>query len=178
MTQYRLDTSKLKSYVGKENKHIFRLLILGFLTVIVVQLPNLKNEFTSNGNIIRELLSFFVFLLLSGLLYFLRKKYTTLVAENLLIIIDEQSITKKIDLENTPQLNLVNIALYNVAKRNTYGYNTCIEFNQINLVTYKKGDLWIYAVASNSFTGKNVLIVPQEIERFDEIDCVIKNRIR
>ncbi len=173
--QYKLDPNKLKSYIAKQNSRVVRLLIVGCLTVSIVQLTYLKKELGYNSNLFRVFLPYVVTLLFFGLLFFLRKNYTILVAKSLFIIIDENSITKKIDLENTSRVSLLNMCLYNLAKRFTYGYFICIKFNQINSIISNKGDLWIYSLASDSFTGKGVLIIPQEIEKFDEIDSIIKN---
>lgn len=69
------------------------------------------------------------------------------------------------------------IYLYNRAKR-LYRYNSRIEFANIKSIEYKKEDLWIFSIDSNSFNGRNVIVVPKEIKGFAQVEFIIKQQLK
>jgi hypothetical protein len=132
-----------------------------------------------NAKIIAVLGTSFLFsAVMIGLIYWNNKKLTRLRAENLIIIVDEESKTCKIDLENEPRMNFLHRYGYEKAKNVSGVFYARIEFDQLKSFDSKNGDLLIKAMNSNPLNGKNILTVPQELEGFSEVEEIVKSKMK
>ena len=116
--------------------------------------------------------------LIVGLIYLNNKKLTRLNAENLRIVVDDASITRVIDLDNESRMNFLHKYAYQRAKSISGGYYSKIDFSDLKSVEIKKGDLWIKSTKSNSFNGKNIVLVPRELKGFEEVESLVREKLK
>jgi hypothetical protein len=173
MKEFFIKPENIGNYTKKNNNRVFKLLL--WSTVISGVIISLSLSKSLNTKVLLAILANFLFMfLLIGFLYWNNKKFTRLVADNLKIVIDESSISRVLDMDNEPRMNILH--KYGHAKYKTMngGFINKIKLTDIKKIAYKKDDLWIYGRNSNSFNGKNILSVPREIEGFDEIESLVK----
>lgn len=174
MKTYKIDNSKISEFTKRSNNRVFKIKILAITivtTMCVLMFSMIRQKDVSAELIYTMLLPLLFTTIIIGLNYLNNKKLTNLVAENLKIIIDENSITKVIDLENDPRLNFLHRFAMKKAKNITSDiYYSKIDFYNIKSIEKKNGDLWVKAINSNAFNGEHIIVVPMEITNFDDLE--------
>jgi len=141
MKIYKIDSSKISEYTKRNDNRLFKA-----ITIAIASLPFLMFLImwdTPAEFIFIPLFSILLAALMLGLVYLNNKKLTRLTAENLQIIVDDNSIIRVIDLDNEPRLNFLHKITYDKAKNISSEYYAKVDFNNIKSIENKNGDLWV-----------------------------------
>jgi hypothetical protein len=170
MKEYKIDTDRISEYTKRNDNRVFKILIFIILGMAFLIYSPTQQEGTFN-----EMVWFMTStILIVGLIYMNNKKLTRLSAENLRIKIGNDSITRIIDLDNEPQMNFLHKNAYQHAKNTLGGFYSKIDFNDFKSIELKKGNLWIKSSKSNSFNGKNIVLIPKELNGFKEVETIVR----
>ncbi|MEA5429619.1 hypothetical protein [Arcicella lustrica] len=179
MKTYKIDNSKISEFTKRSNNRVFKILAITTVTISILMFPMTRQKDAPAELIYIMLFSLLFTTIIVGFIYLNNKKLTRLTAENLKIIIDENSITKVVDVENDPRLNFLHRFAINKAKNITSDiYYSKIDFDNIKPIKKKNGDLWVKAINSNAFNGEHIIVVPKELTNFDELEKEVNNRLK
>ncbi len=176
MKTYKIDNSKISEYTKRNDNRVFKILAITTLAMPFLMFPMIKQEDAPDELIYVLLFSILFTALIVGLIYLNNKKLTKLTAENLQIVIDENSISRVIDLDKEPRLNFLHRMAYDRAKNISGAYYAKVNFDNIKSIEKKNGDLLIKSTNSNAFNGKNIVLIPRELTNFDDIEKELNNR--
>ena len=176
MKTYKIDSSKISDYTKRNDNRVFKILAITMVAMPFLMFPMTKQKDAPAELIYILLFSMLFTALIIGLIYLNNKKLTRLTAENLKIVIDDNSITRVIDLDNEPRLNFLHKMAYDRAKNISGGYYAKVDFDNIKSIENKNGDLWVKTTNSNAFNGKNIVLIPRELTNFDDIEKELNNR--
>lgn len=178
MKEYKIDTNRISDYTKRNDNRVFKILIFTLFGIPFLMFPMTQQEGAPQDLIWMMSGSLLFTTLIVGIIYLNNKKLTRLSAENLRIIVDDVSITRIIDLDNEPRMNFLHKSAYQRAKNISGGYYSKIDFSDLKSVEIKKGDLWVKSNKSNSFNGKNIVLVPRELKDFNEVERMIKEKLK
>lgn len=176
MKTYKVDNSKISEYTKRNDNIVFKTLAIALLAMPFLMFFITKRMDAPADFFYIMLFSLLFVALIFGLIYLNNKKLTRLTAENLQIVIDDNSITRVIDLDNEPRLNFFHKLTYSRAKNISGVYYAKVDFNYIKSIERKDGDLWVKATNSNVFNDKNIVIIPRELANFDDLEKELNNR--
>ena len=94
---------------------------------------------------------------------------------NYLIEINDTIIKKHISIENS-KLSELNAMNWKKAKRLYPQNNISIEWEKITKVEEKKYGLWLKTENTNNFFGSGQVIIPKEIEKYEELKQIINEK--
>lgn len=175
MKTYKIDNLKISEYTKRNDSRALKTILIALATMPMLMFPMTKQEGAPTQLINYMIFSLLFTAIIIGFIYLNNKKLTKLKAENLNIIIDDNSITKVIDLNNEP-LNFIHKMAYDRAKNIFGDFYAKIDYNKIKSVEKKNGDLLIMTTESNTFNGKNILLIPRELINFDDLEKEINSR--
>lgn len=178
MREYKIDTNRISDYTKRNDNRVFKILIFTMIGMPFLMFPMTQQEGAPKDLIWIISGSLLFTTLIVGLIYLNNKKLTRLSAENLRIIVDDVSITRIIDLDNEPKMNILHKSAYQRAKNISGSYYSKIDFSDLKSVELKKGDLWVKSTKSNSFNGKNIVLVPRELKDFNEVERMISEKLK
>ncbi len=178
MKEYKIEPSRIKEYIKRNDSRVFKILIFTMIGMPFLMFPMTQQEGAPKDVIWIMLGSLLFTTLIVGLIYLNNKKLTRLSAENLKIEIDDVSITRIIDLDNESRMNFLHKNAYQRAKNISGSYYSKIDFSDLKSVEIKKGNLWIKSTKSNSFNGKNIVLVPRELKNFNEVERTVKEKLK
>ena len=92
MKTYKIDNSKISEFTKRSNNRVFKILAITTVTMSVLMFSIIRQKEVSAELIYTMFLPLLFTTIIIGLNYLNNKKLTSLVAENLKIIIDENSI--------------------------------------------------------------------------------------
>jgi hypothetical protein len=170
MKVYRIDRSKTSEYAKRHDNRLFRILAIAIVLILFLYFPILRNARAASGINFIMLFTFVFAIVFLGFIHYNNKKFTLLIAENFKIIIDKHSITRIIDLENESRLNFFHKRAYEKAKSHSGVFYTKIALNKIKSIEKKNGDLWIRPVNSSFLGEKGIVLVPRELESFNDLE--------
>lgn len=177
MKIYKIDSSKISAYTNRITNRLLKIILSSMILVMVLIFYTFPNQNEPISEKLPSLLISFSFSsVLMGFLYFNNKKLTFYMAESLQIIIDDTSITRKINLDQDMRLNFIHRSSYNKAK-GTSGIYEKIDFDQIKSIEKKKNEIWVKATNSNAITNSNIVVIPKEISNFEEIENILNSRL-
>ena len=176
MKTYKIDNSKISEYTKRNDNRILKILVITMVSMPLFLFPMTRQKDAPAGLIYILLFSMMFTALVVGLIYINNKKLTRLTAENLQIVIDDNSITRIIDLDNEPRLNFFHRMTYDRAKNISGGYYAKVDFDNIKSIEKKNGDLWVKAINSNAFDGRSIVLVPRELTNFNDVETELNNR--
>ena len=116
---------------------------------------------------------FYIFAVLA---YFNSKKLCYIAIQQMEIQIFDDFIIMNIDLDNNSQLSKSQRILYNKEKNKSNLFNSKISFNRLETIQYKDGDLYLKENKQNLFSKRNTLWIPKEIEGFQKLATLIKEK--
>ncbi|NME68591.1 hypothetical protein [Flammeovirga aprica] len=172
MKEYRINKQKISDYTKRNDNRVFKILLFTMLGMPILMYPSMGKSLEP---FLIMSFSLLTTALIVGLIYLNNKKLTRLSAENLRILIDENTITRVIDLEHEPRMNFLHKYSYQQGKTNSGAFYTKIEFKNLKSVSNKNGDLWVHSIKSNSFNGHGILVIPQELENFMELEQLLRS---
>ena len=178
MTEFKIDPNRVSEYTQRNDNRVLKILIFTMLSMPFLMYPMTQKEGAPQESIWVMTGSLLFATLIVGLIYLNNKKLTRLNAENLRIVVDDASITRVIDLDNESRMNLLHRYAYRRAKSISGGYYSKIDFSDLKSVEIKKGDLWIKSTKSNSFNGKNIVLVPRELKGFEEVESLVRKKLK
>lgn len=176
MKAYQIDNSKISEYTRRNDNRVFKIVAITLLSMPILLLPMAQQKDAPADLIYGILFSFLITATVVGLIYLNNRRLTRLAAENLQILIDENSITRVIDLDKEPRLNFFHRMAYDKAKHISGGYYAKVDFNAITSIEKKNGDLWVKSTKSNSFNGKDIVLIPRELTNFEDIEKELDNK--
>lgn len=178
MKEYKIDKNKIRDYTKRNDNRVFKILIFNLIFMPFLMLAMAWKEDVPK-DFVWFVSGFTLFMtLIFGLIYLNNKKLTLLTAENLRIIVDDFSITRIVDLDNEPRMNLLHKIAYRRGKAISGNFYSKIDFDELKSVKLKKSDMRIKSYYSNSFTGENIVLVPRELRGFNEVERIIKEKIK
>jgi len=177
MKTYKIDISKISDYTKRNDNKVFKTLLFTMLTLPIFMFLLSKQKNAPDNFTYILILPMLFSTLIVVLIYLNNKKLTRLSAENLQILVDENSITRVIDLDKEPRLNIIHKLTYAKAKDAYGSYYAKVEFKDIKSIEKNNGDLWVKSTNSNSFNGKNIVIVPKELSNFDDLEMELNNKL-
>lgn len=175
--EYKIELNKISGYTKRNDNQVLKILIYTMIGLTILIIPTVIKQSGMEG-LIPLSISFIFTTSIIGLIYLNNKKLTKLSAENLKIIIDDLSITRIINLDNEPGMNFLHKYNYARAKIISDSFYSKISFSELKSIELKKGDLWIKSVKSNSFNGKNIIIVPRELKNFNNIKSILEEKVK
>ncbi len=178
MKQYRLHRNKIKDYTKRQDNRVFKMLLVAMLLMTLLMLPMILLDEMYRAMAWMFVVSLVFTNLVVFLIYRNNQKLGLLGAKNLLVTIDDTSITRIIDLDNEPRMNFLHKYAYQNAKQISGAYYAQIAFKDLKSVETKKEDLWLKSTKSNSFNGKNMIVIPTELEGFEEIEKILKAKLK
>lgn len=168
------------------NKLAFRDLqnkaIIGFATIIftfsylIIMIKNAK-DIPSLHN--PERIIFFsvsIPILIFGFIIWHSYKFKKIFYDNYLININDKMIRKHINLENKSELSGLDKMNWERAKRLYPQNDISIEWEKISKIEEKKYGLWLKTENSNNLFGSGQVIIPREIEKFEELKQIINEK--
>ncbi len=158
---YKIDPTKLNEY-SKRRIIISTVPILSIALVplLVAALLFLTNTLTTEDFLFIAFLLPLSGLIIFSLLYYYEKNWINLVAKNFEIVLDENFITRKINLDNEPRLSLFLRFVKEFTKARTPSELFIkISYDNINDILVKKnGDLKIKPINSKTVVTKDTTL--------------------
>jgi len=151
---------------------------MGLLAMLLVALPVILLKEASELMVFSISIVSFSAVLILGLIFIVLIVLARVAGGKLLIIIDDNSIITTINLVNERNMNpLQQCSCQNI--QNTPGGNSIqILFKDIQSIEEKNGNLRIKSKYANSFSGNDIIVIPQEIDKFEEIKQIISDKTK
>lgn len=178
MKEFKIDPARLGEYTKRNDGRVLKILVITMLSMPFLMYPMTQMEGFPKEVAWAFLGSLLFTTLIVGSIYVNNKKMTRLSAENLVIRIDDSSITRTIDLDNEPRMNFLHKYGYKRAKSISGGYDARIEFSDLKSIETKKGDLWVRSKSSYRLDGKNIVLVPRELLGYEEVESLLKEKLK
>lgn len=176
MKEYKIDKSKIIEYICREEGNgrkylIFIIICLPFILYYYLRQQGFEDDF-----VWALIVCFTSPFLIISLIIPIFNQIKKIRIQNMTIIIDDTSIIRKINPDIMNQFNIFQrFALCRTPRY--YFQNIQIEFNDLLSQEFVNGNLVIKCKKSNSFTGKNVIIIPQEFDGIREIESIIEEKL-
>jgi hypothetical protein len=122
------------------------------------------------------ILSVSIPIVLFGLITWNSYKFKKIFYDNYLIEINDTIIRKYINLENNSKLSGLDKMNWDKAKRLYPQNDISIEWEKINKIEEKKYGLWLKTENANNFFGSGQVIIPREIEKYEELKQIINEK--
>lgn len=169
MKTYKIDELKILDYVKRNTAKVYRTITYSLLLKTLILFITTQNI----GLATLAAIMAFIF----GWFHLNNKKLTRLKAENFKIIVERNSISRIINLDNEKRLGFFQSISYQKAKKNSNVYVAKIDFNQIKSVEKRKGDLWIKTFDTKFFSSKSAFLIPKELLHFEELEKEINEKL-
>jgi hypothetical protein len=178
MKEYKIKENRISDYAKKVNNRVFIVLAICMLSFPLLMYPMTMQEGAPDEMIWIIIGSMLLTYPIIGLIYLNNKKLSRLVAENYKVTIDESSIVKSIDLDSEPRMNFFHKYAFKRAKKISDGTYCKINFVDLKSIGNKQGDLIIKSTKSNSINGRNIVVIPKELNGFEEIENIITELLK
>lgn len=167
----------MADYSKRINRWLLKKVLSGVFAMLLVALPIIFLNESS------ELLVFSIgivsgsVVLILGLILLVLIVLARVAGGKLLVIIDENSIIRTINLINENNINPLQQC--SCQNNNTPGGN-CLQilFKDITSIEEKNGNLTIKSKYANSFSGNHTIVIPQEIDKYEEIKQIISDKTK
>ncbi len=120
--------------------------------------------------------SAFIPMVLFGLITWNSYKIKKIFYENYFIKVNDTIIRKYINLENNSKLSGFDKMNWDKAKRLYPQNNISIEWEKLSKIEEKKYGLWLKTKNANNFFGGGQVIIPKEIEKYEELKQIINEK--
>ncbi len=169
--EYRLTEEGARSYA----KHKIRrmLIILGVCLVVMGGLNIMTNKTDVPLEVDLMILGFMGGLLI-GIIAIARAALVLLL-QQLVITVDEQQISYEME-PLTVKPNLIVRYFYSQLYHQMGKYKS-LAWKELDAIKYDKQHLMVKGSAAKTFTGKDILYLPYELENFEALEAELKQRL-
>jgi len=151
---------------------IIFIFILLYFSFIEVQLYHKQNN-DING----IYLTLIIQVVLLGLILFYSFRRRKRIYQNLEIIVSDEGIQKSINYQTFGEVTFIDRFIINKANQLTPLYKNLLRWEEITAIDEKPHNLYIKTNGSNNFYGTGQIVVPKEIEQYEEIKKVVVNHL-
>jgi hypothetical protein len=173
----------MNAYVRKERIRFFAsigsLIVISSGLFLLRHLPGIKMSFDDpewKSRVISVLMASAIV----GVLAIASTSHIRILAENLVIRIDSDSITRIVDAKNDKRMGLISKLAYQSAetKHGVASSRYCrIPFDYLISVRSKNGKLVVTSKTSNWISGKDIIRIPKEISEYSAIEMLLKSQL-
>lgn len=166
----KIDTSLVSKVAYRPLK---RMTILFVIVLVYFGFIQTQTSHGQNGN------DSFIYIPIVGsalllsfiLLYSFRLR--KLIYANIEVIINDEGIRKSINYDTAGKLNIIDKSFISMANRRSPLYNISLTWQQVTAIDEKTHDLYIKSINASNFYGSGQIIIPKEIENYDEIKKIV-----
>ncbi|RYE23705.1 MAG: hypothetical protein EOP45_06590 [Sphingobacteriaceae bacterium] len=97
--------------------------------------------------------------------------------KNLEFIINNEGIVKRINYDTLGPLGFIQQSLLNRTNRMTLIYNSTLKWDEIVSIEDKNDTLYVKSDNSNNFYGSGQILIPKEIDGYEEIKKIIGSHL-
>ncbi len=170
MKTYKIDPNQITTYSRRSNSNFLKMLIIVMAGFSALTYFTYINDNTSQNDINIHIISMGITFLMLIANAFNSLKFGRIMAENMIYTIDENTISRSIDMSHETRLNFMHkLSLKQLENSPLYSKFISIQLDNIQSCELKSGNLVIKSKNANSVTGKGIIYIPKEIEHFDEL---------
>jgi hypothetical protein len=149
-------------------------LIIGLLVVLPIAflIGNIK---TGESVAVSVVTAVFTALLLGGIFYLVAS--VMIIAHRQTVYITDADGIRRIMNINEADLNVIQKLVWTKAKEQQHNRNAYVRWSDLTSAEDKKHSIFLKSKNFNSLTGEGSMMLPKEIEGFDEIDTLIRNKM-
>lgn len=177
MKEYKIDESKMDDFMSRIEGNGYKYLILITICLPFILFYFLRQQELENDLVWGLIVCFTFPFLIAALSIPLANKFQRLWMQNISIIIDDKSITRKINSDFDYEFFWFLKTTLSKTRRSCFFHNLRIEFKDLLSYEFIKGNLIIKGKKNNSFTGKNIIMIPQEFDGINEIERIVEEKI-
>jgi hypothetical protein len=159
---------------GLEGKVAIRSLKNVLITMICVFIFFIFYSVTSKIPIATSLLSLCFTTIIVGAIFYANIGFGIIVAKTIVFKVSDDALSRNLDIDES-KLNF--IQLYGWQKNKLQLKLICIKWIDIKSITDKGHSLLIKSRNTNILNGNGMLMLPKEIEGFDELDKIIRSKV-
>lgn len=163
---YKINPSLINKVAYRPLKRITIIFTLILLYFYFMQMQFYYQQKLETNTTYLPLIMPFVLL---GLILFYSFRLRKRVYANLEILINDEGIQKSINYPMPSKVNFIDRLIINSANHLTSLYNNSLTWERITAIDEKPRDLYIKTVSANNFYGSGQIIIPKEIEQYEEI---------
>ena len=171
---FRIDSSLVGKVAYRPLKRItiIFIIVLVYSCFIQVQISHRQND---NDNFVYIPVLISALLLALILVYSFRLKKR--IYASVEIIINDEGIQKSINYDTLGKLNFIDKFIIGGANRLSPLYNVLLTWQQVTAIDEKTYDLYIKSINTSNFYGSGQIIIPKEIDNYDEIKRIVTTHL-
>jgi hypothetical protein len=177
MKVYKMKADGIDGYVKSLDGRLIKIAVAAYIGTLILMSTYLAKVITRPDIIFTLVASQILTIGILFLIFQTNRKLNRLAAENLEIILDDNVITRRMDLSKEPRMNFFHKYLYQRGK-NFIGnqYYVQIAYDRMKSVERKDEKLMVKA-DNHSYFSPHILIVPLEMEGYDEIESLLQFKL-
>ena len=170
---YKIDASKINVALSHGLKRTIILLLSALIFFFITTQINHRDGINQSSNYVSVLVSS----LLLGLIILYSYNFKKNLYKNLEVIINEEGIVKQVNYDTLGQLGFIQQMLLNRSNRMSPIYNSILKWNEIVSMEEKNNNLCVKSATSNNFYGSGQILIPKEIDGYEEIKKIIGSHL-
>ncbi len=167
---FKIDTSLVNKVAYRPLKRVAILFILVLVYSFFVQTQISHKQ---NGNERFVYVSILISALLLSLILLYSFSLRKRIYANLQVIINDEGIEKSINYDTLGKIGFVDKFFIGRTHRLSPLYNISLSWQQITAVDEKTNDLRIRTITAANFYGSGQIIIPKEIDNYEEIKKIL-----